>query len=171
MNERTALRNTVDLLTILESVGVTAWVQDGTLLGLIRENRLIPWDRDTDTGCLITSWKPEAQAALEGAGFTLTTLGTLEDGWQHRWARDDEKTDIFFYYAAGGMIWHAAYLQGAQYRFTYEPFELERYRVLGVPLWVPSPPEAFLETKYGRDWRAPRKQWHYAKDPKNATRS
>jgi hypothetical protein len=171
MNPTVALRNTVDLLTILESVGVPAWVQDGTLLGLVRDGRLIPWDHDTDTGCMIADWKPEARDALEAAGFALRTLGEPDNGWQHRWSRGGEKTDIFFHYPHDGGQWHAAYMSKAQYRFNYPRLSFERLRVLDRDVLIPSPPESFLETKYGADWRKPRRKWHFARDPVNGQRA
>jgi hypothetical protein len=173
MNASRALDNVTLLVTALESVGVRAWLQDGTLLGLVRDGRLIPWDHDTDTGCLITDWTPDAQVALERAGFTLArALGRPEDGWQHRWVRAGEKTDIFFHYVSGSEQWHAAYEAGSvQWRFSYPLLELERARVLDRDVWLPSPPEAFLERKYGPDWRTPRRQWHFARDPLNGERA
>jgi hypothetical protein len=150
---------------------VTGWLQDGTLLGLVRDGALIPWDRDTDTGVLIQDWTPEAHAALEAAGFTLKdTLGRPEDGLQHRWTRDGEKTDIFFHYEDGDRQWHAAYHHGRQYRYAYPLFALEPYEVNGVMVMAPSPPEAFLRTKYGADWRVPKRDWHFATSPLNSER-
>ena len=172
MNRATALRNVTDLLTTLQKVGVQAWLQDGTLLGLVRDHELIPWDHDTDTGCLITDWTPEAHTALEAAGFKLKAeLGTRENGWQHRWVRDREKTDIFFHYLDGNTQWHAAYVGGTiQYRYTYPRLALEPFEVLGQTVMAPSPPEAFLETKYGPDWRTPTARWHFATSPLNGQR-
>jgi len=171
MNREIALRNVTSLLQTLERVGVTAWIQDGTLLGLTRDGTLIPWDHDTDTGCFITDWTPAAHAALQAEGFTLRgTLGHPENGWQHRWARDGEKTDIFFHYLDGRRQWHAAYHAGRQYRYAYDRFPLERFEAGGVSVWVPSPPEAFLLTKYGEDWRKPKRAWHFATSPANARR-
>jgi lipopolysaccharide cholinephosphotransferase len=151
---------------------VTGWVQDGTLLGLIRDDALIPWDHDTDTGVLITDWRPEAEAALHAAGFRLTgALGAPENGLQHRWKRAGEKTDIFFHYLDGRAQWHAAYEHSRQWRYYYPRFGLEAYRTpLGV-VRVPSPPESFLEAKYGADWRTPKRRWHFARDPKNGRRA
>jgi hypothetical protein len=172
MNAQRALKNVTDLLTTLERVGVRAWLQDGTLLGLVRDGRLIPWDHDTDTGCLINDWTSEAHEALERAGFTLAkALGTPENGLQHRWVRDGEKTDIFFHYVTGSEQWHAAYEAGsAQWRYTYPLLEFERMTVLGERVWAPSPPELFLAQKYGPDWRTPKQRWHFARDPMNGSK-
>ena len=43
-----ALRMLHVVTTELESVSIPYWLEGGTLLGVIRENRLLPWDNDMD---------------------------------------------------------------------------------------------------------------------------
>ena len=171
INNEIALTNVRDILNILADHGTTAWAQDGTLLGLVRDGCVIPWDHDTDTGCFATDWTGLATPALEAAGFHLDlTLGTPEDGWQHRWSRDGVKTDIFFYYTnPDTTIWHAAYLQLThQYRFTYDRFDLAPLDTSVGPMLAPAPPEVFLETKYGPTWQTPTRAWNFATSPLNS---
>ena len=169
------MRNTLDILTLLHSTGAKAWVQDGTLLGLVRDGTVIPWDHDTDTGMFADAWTDDAHAALTAAGFSLAkALGSRQNGWQHRWTRYGIKTDIFFYYRnSDGSVWHAAYVSNVQqYRFTYErEFDVAPLVTKHGAFMAPSPPEAFLVTKYGADWRVPRRRWHFARDPLNASKS
>jgi hypothetical protein len=170
INNAVALRNVHDLLSILNSAGITSWVQDGTLLGLIRDGRVIPWDHDTDIGCFASGWKDAVIPELEAAGFRLdATLGERDNGWQHRWTRENVKTDIFFYYTNADLtIWHAAYMQRTkQYRFQYNLFGLAPIQTSAGPMMAPDPPEIFLETKYGSSWRTPTNRWHFATSPKN----
>lgn len=170
INNDIALRNVYDLLQVLDSLQITAWVQDGTLLGLVREGRTIGWDRDTDVGAYAAHWSNKAHLALEAAGFSLKgTIGTTTNGWQHRWMRDGIKTDIFFYYRnPDNTIWHAAYLRDeVQYRFTYPAFGLATLHTSAGPMLAPDPPEQFLEIKYGPDWRTPVRRWHFATSPFN----
>lgn len=173
INNDIALKNVYDMLWLLTSNGSICWVQDGTLLGLIRDGRTIRWDRDTDIGLYHSTWKPENRFLLEQAGFTLKDeLGTPDNGLQHRWVRAGVKTDIFFYYTnEDGDFWHAAYLRNViQYRFMYKPFMLTRIETSVGAMPAPDPPEAFLEAKYGPDWRTPKRQWHFAASPVNGAR-
>lgn len=39
-----------DSLDIFEKYGIKYWIDDGTLLGIIRDGDLIPWDHDVDVG-------------------------------------------------------------------------------------------------------------------------
>jgi hypothetical protein len=165
-----ALENVRDMLNTLTEHGVRCWVQDGTLLGLVRDGRVIPWDHDTDVGAFMSDWTPAAKKALVFSGWTLKgTLGTPDNGLQHRWSRDGIKTDIFFYYTrADGKVWHAAYVSNIkQYRFTYDPFPTKPIETSAGLMLAPDPPEKFLVTKYGSDWRVPKRRWHFARDPKN----
>lgn len=36
----------------IEALKIDYWVTDGTLLGIIRKNRILPWDSDVDLGVL-----------------------------------------------------------------------------------------------------------------------
>lgn len=168
-----ALANVRDILDILQQHNIQGWVQDGTLLGLVRDGHVMRWDHDADTGCFYCDWNDKAEKSLIAAGFECSAkLGTPENGWQHRWIRNRVKVDIFFYYTdADTRIWHAAYLGGKiQYRFYYQRFNLCSIETSTGTLMAPLPPERFLEIKYGEDWRVPKRRWHFANDPKNGVR-
>src|SRR5690606_20464286 len=47
----------------LETAGVTYWLDHGTLLGIVREQRLLPWDTDMDITVPATSL-PQLHAAM-----------------------------------------------------------------------------------------------------------
>jgi phosphorylcholine metabolism protein LicD len=39
-----------ETLDIFDQMGITYWIDDGSLLGIIRDGTLIPWDHDVDIG-------------------------------------------------------------------------------------------------------------------------
>jgi phosphorylcholine metabolism protein LicD len=47
-NEIIALKMLKDVTTLLEEHKISYWLEGGTLLGIVRENRLLPWDNDMD---------------------------------------------------------------------------------------------------------------------------
>ena len=52
MKMESTLFRVVDILNIHK---ISYWVTDGTLLGIVREDRILPWDSDID----IAVWKSE----------------------------------------------------------------------------------------------------------------
>ena len=43
-------QNFVEIIKLLNNENISYWVSNGTLLGLIRDKKLIPWDHDIDIG-------------------------------------------------------------------------------------------------------------------------
>ena len=41
----------IEVLDIAEKAGIQCWVGYGALLGLVREDRLLPWNNDVELGC------------------------------------------------------------------------------------------------------------------------
>jgi hypothetical protein len=160
-----------DAVRALARVGVTAWIQDGTLLGAVREGRPIEWDADLDLGVMSRDWNPRATASLKAAGF-INTRNFNQPGsdYHQHWMRDGVKFDIFHYYTRpDGRVWHG--LRNRNSRFVYErEFDIAPVLLSGIPFPAPDPPEAFLVTKYGPDWRTPKRQWNCARDPANTER-
>ncbi len=47
-NGRIALKMLEDIHSVLNKNHIEFWLESGTLLGVVRENRLLPWDNDID---------------------------------------------------------------------------------------------------------------------------
>ena len=57
--------------SLLESLGVAYFLCDGTILGIVRDNRLIPHDNDIDV-CVVGGIDvPRVKAAFAARGFTV----------------------------------------------------------------------------------------------------
>lgn len=172
IDQAVAARNVHDILDTLRCFNVPAWIQDGSLLGLVRDGDFLRWDHDADTGCFYKDWNYLAEEALQAKGFEcVKKLGSEDNGWQHRWSRNGVKVDIFFYYDdPDGRIWHAAYLgEKVQYRYHYQRFGIAPIQTPRGTYMAPDPPEYFLGTKYG-DWKIVKRKWHFANGPINHTR-
>ncbi len=51
-NLKIAQKMLEDVTTVLEKHNIRYWIDFGTLLGIVRENRLLPWDDDLDISIL-----------------------------------------------------------------------------------------------------------------------
>lgn len=164
---RANLSNAYDCLV---SAGVTAFLVDGTLLGAVREGQFLAHDRDIDLGVFEETYTPRAVAAFRRAGFTVhRQYGTRAVGYEISFRRHDVKVDVFLYYLADGFRFHAAWpKRKPPIRYAYVPFELKPIAFCGRDYMAPSPPEDFLERKYGADWRIPVTEWDWRWGPKNA---
>ncbi len=83
-------------IDILEALKIDYWVTDGTLLGIVRENRILPWDSDIDLGV----WKSEISSSeivetLKAHGFNYIEVLPVTDSLRFR--IDDVQLDINMY--------------------------------------------------------------------------
>lgn len=63
-NQAIAERMLKNVAEILNSCNIDYWLEGGTLLGIRRENRLLPWDNDIDISMMIDQ-KPKLDAFYE----------------------------------------------------------------------------------------------------------
>ncbi len=58
-NEKELVKHLKEVKNVLDSCSIPFWLEDGTLLGAVRDGRMIPWDRDIDLGAFATSFQNE----------------------------------------------------------------------------------------------------------------
>lgn len=169
MNAPEAAAALARILAIYHTAGMRAWIQDGTLLGAVRDGHIIPWDTDTDVGVYSWEWTPAIHQTILKAGFREEAAwNTRERDFHQKYSWNGILIDVFHYYrASDGTIYHG--LRGGRTRFHYPTeFEFAPIELNGVELNAPFPPEQFVRTKYGLEWRMPRKRWNCSRDPRNA---
>jgi hypothetical protein len=168
-NHEDGLRAIGEAVGVLKSQGIDVWIQDGTLLGAVRDNKIIEWDHDLDLGVYSWQWTSDCHNALINNGFTLkSSFNRPESDYQQHWVKYGVKFDIFHYYKEqDGRIWHG--MKGGRFRFYYpREFHLAPVSLMGKEFPAPYPPQDFLKTKYGNDWRTPKKKWLAGSGPKNS---
>ena len=173
MNGEIALFNLICLTNILEKNNVIHWITDGTLLGAIREKNFIGHDTDTDIGVLYSSFNKDSYDSILAEGFELKhVFGYHEDCLEMSFTRDGVKTDLFFFYKEGQKIRHSAFsnitkLGYNRVDYHYDEFDVKKRDFLGHFFYMPEDPLKFIVTKYGKDWKTPKKEWHWATSPLN----
>ena len=154
---------------IMDELGVTFFLRQGTCLGAIRDNAILAWDDDIDIGSIIglnglTKDSMDATVERVVTAFTARGFSTrLEQTSSYLYVlllKSSVRIDWECFYVIDGTITH-----WPPKRFPVELFtELKVIDFLGQKHHVPNPPEDYLATKYGPEWRTPKKSGSYEKD-------
>jgi hypothetical protein len=141
-----------ELSTEFEKAGLEAFLISGTLLGYLREGKLISWDKDIDVGVFADAHEvAEIERVFDQAeSFSVRRL----DFHSNRLRVDHANrvmVDIFPHFPGpDGLIWH----DGATTRWWNSPFGLKEIEFLGKRMYIPDNPERYLDENYG-NWRVP----------------
>lgn len=181
-NMLVAERMLENIAKIFNSCNIEYWIEGGTLLGIRRENRLLPWDNDIDFSVKSTqNDKLESFIiALKKAGYRVKTrhfdvsndffkAGTL------RMIKIREKrffgllkgkvcADIFIKYPIEDKhYWEIAKKTKFVPTKFYENFNTLSFR--GFDYSTPELTDEYLTYRYG-NWQTPVKDWNTATDDK-----
>jgi phosphorylcholine metabolism protein LicD len=55
-DEAALVSNLRDVKAVFDAAGIVFWLDYGTLLGVVREKRILPWETDIDLGILSENW-------------------------------------------------------------------------------------------------------------------
>jgi len=154
---------------IMDELGVVFFLRQGTCLGAVRDNAILAWDDDIDIGSIIglhglTTDSVNGVVDRVVATFTERGFSTkVEQTSNFTYVlllKSEVKIDWECFHISNGTILH-----WPPKRFPIELFtELKEIDFLGQKHHVPNPPEDYLATKYGPDWRTPKRSGSYEKD-------
>lgn len=130
------------------------YVDAGTLLGIWRDNRLIPHDTDLDFACVADRDRP---AALDLPGFRL--IRTQHHGvypMQTAFEKNGVIVDIYYFWRDSE---HDVAVNHSDVGIMRVPldmvFPLVRSRFAGATVNLPLRTDEYLCWRYGPDWRTP----------------
>ncbi|MBM4402827.1 MAG: LicD family protein [Candidatus Cloacimonetes bacterium] len=177
-----ALKLLADITAILEAHHIPYVVDAGTLLGIVRENRLLPWDTDMDLSITANYasqlmklrwiiWKAGYRAKIK---YYKRDLGLFKKGMPRLMRISCRK--FFFFKDVNLMDIFIKYLVDDEYcwvhtndnptlkfypRHFYE--EMTSYEFNGKSYSFPSDYIGYLTYHYG-DWQTVKKQWNSLHD-------
>ena len=149
---------------IFDSHGVVFFLRQGTCLGAVRDQALIPWDDDLDLGSIIGLHgfsEDDISPVVEAFRSNGCYVEVIRDGLYTsvKIMKYRIRIDWQCYRIVKGTIAHYPGVPFPVSLFT----KLEEVEFNGGTYSVPSPPEDYLVFKYGPDWVTP-KQAGYEKD-------
>ncbi|MDM7947760.1 MAG: hypothetical protein QUV20_15645 [Oceanibaculum nanhaiense] len=168
--EASALALFARCFDMLHESGIPYFADHSLLLGIMRENGLIPWARELDL-CIMEEDVPALREVLraQGAAFDFEEIGYRNS--TECWARGEAR---MFKAAAAEIDIHVKHRvadsDGEWRVWCVGPYLLQagarHYAAAswqdfnGVPVRCPADPEAYLEAMYG-SWRVKVKNWSY----------
>jgi phosphorylcholine metabolism protein LicD len=173
ITQLTRIQLLFSVVDILEQCKVPYCLVEGTLLGLMRENGFIQWDKDIDIGVRHEDLIPKMTEleSLFRRNFSIDLLG-----FPYSYPRE------FHLHAQGYQIDIINYDLGVykdapvrfnvihdQYASSYHAKDLfdeyKPFKFCGRTLYLPRDPERYLIETYGHEWRTPLKPGEYIAYP------
>lgn len=145
----------------LQALGVPFFLTFGTLLGVIRDGRLLDHDKDMDIGLFFDVPRKKLLDDLKPFGFLPdSNLGTVQDDdplFNYSVAKKDNNIaiDFFFFKEEGDKLVTGIDFPNCPLRWAFPRFDLSKRTWLGKTWFVPNPPGTFLESVYGKTWTIP----------------
>ena len=181
-NMAVAERMLENIAVIFNSCNIEYWIEGGTLLGIRRENRLLPWDNDIDFSVKSTQTDKLSDfiKTLQQAGYRVKTRNFTETNSYFkksdlRMIKIREKSffgllkgkvcaDIFIKYPIGeNHYWEIASKTKFVPSTFYEKFTTINFKGFGFS--IPLLTDDYLTYRYG-NWKTQIKDWNTATDDK-----
>ena len=172
-----------DVCTILHQEKVDYVLEAGTLLGIVRENRLLPWDNDLDLTVtdrfgdklLKIRWKFWLKGYRTRIRKYKKKTGPFEKGeirilkiqtTKFLWFKDKSLMDIFIKRAIGDKYFWTVSDKKPVLKSTPRQFydQQTRYEFKNYEYLVPRDYYGYLAYHYGENWRTPIKEWNFRTD-------
>ena len=136
---------------------IKIFLSSGTLLGIVRDGDLLPYDKDMDLGVDWNVSKELVEKTLTEAGFRIENTSTEDKKWLITSA-DRElgvTIDIFFYKKLPDKTVYGFHGEPYPILWEFPHFELSTIEFNGDKWLIPSPYEMYCRTAYGEDWTIP----------------
>lgn len=172
----------IEICKVLEKQGIPYVLEGGTLLGIVRENRLLPWDNDLDITITDEYLKKllKAKKYLWLAGYRTRIrfhnrdIGPFKTGQvrlikistrKFFFIKGIKLLDIFIKTKESGKYFWVVGIKNPVLKSVdshyYENFSTINFNE--NKLSIPYDWDAYLTYRYG-DWKTPVKEWNFKKD-------
>lgn len=159
--DQLAARALSDIRQHLDESNIPFFLISGTLLGCIREHKLLAHDKDIDIGVWETHTVGELHAILRKSGCFYILPNNNKQLLVIRHV-NGTTIDIFIHYREANDYWHA----GGKSKWHNTPFELVYQDFLGSQYLIPKNYDLYLTENYG-NWHTPKPIFDSALDTPN----
>lgn len=150
----------------------------GTLLGIIRENKILEHDLDIDIGVYHEKHiYKKVRSILSNAGFKIVYEYMIDNTIVEEsyvfydikidinyYFNDEDKSKCYLFYRIPEKKYNGDVLDAVE--LVCDRINIFKgYDFNGVLINVPENPEHLLEQRYGPNWKVPDKNWVYWKGP------
>lgn len=169
-----------EITLIFEQQNVAYWLEGGTLLGIRRENRLLPWDNDIDISIhdtetakinsLIKNLKQEGYRIrlrhfeVSSSEFNKGALRMIKIRKRRFFGllKGNVCLDVFIKYTNDeNTYWEIDNKKKSVPKHFYTNFKTISFQNKSYP--IPSKTDEYLSYRYG-DWQTPVKEWNTSTD-------
>jgi hypothetical protein len=157
------------------AIAPQAWLYSGTLLGCIRDGRILPWDRDIDLGFPCEAMTDDLLDRFRAAGFSVEKTYVYARPSYREYIPEAmgrygkvvirKVAKIEFYCFARGKDGRLYYGQGRPQLFVIDHHLVYPQRQVPFYDFTVNVPERFEENlvyMYGADWRVPKRHWAHS---------
>jgi tetratricopeptide (TPR) repeat protein len=157
-----AERALLDLNKVFKDAGIEMFLVSGTLLGCMRERRLLGHDKDIDVGIWEDVAHDRLTAAVKSSGLFNFIASRCADIVRLRHV-NGIPLDVFYHHREVGTCWHG----GVKMRWHNTPFTLAEVEFLGDSFKVPLDYRQYFIENYGDDWEVSKPDFDSAFDTPN----
>ncbi|AHG84819.1 Cps7C [Bibersteinia trehalosi USDA-ARS-USMARC-189] len=150
-----------DLKFVMAQQSIPFFLISGTLLGCIREGKLLGHDKDIDVG-VWDDYDYEQLATLLGQSGYFYIVPTRTKHLVMLRHLNGIVIDVFIHYREENDYWHA----GVKIKWHNSAFELAEKEFLGNNYLIPKDYDRYLTENYG-DWKTPKVDFDSAFDTPN----
>ncbi|HGY0991205.1 TPA: tetratricopeptide repeat protein [Aeromonas salmonicida subsp. pectinolytica] len=153
----------LEIKHLLDKNKIEFFLVSGTLLGCVREGRILSHDKDVDIGV----WDDLSRDVLISA-FRTSGLFYLQASRSEHVIRvkhvNGTAIDVFIHYRQPNDYWHG----GVKLKWSNTPFIIIPHPFLGAVFNIPKNYDLYLKENYG-NWRIPIKKYDSSIDTSNST--
>ena len=162
-SSKLASKALLDFKEIFDRNEIEFFLVSGTLLGCVRDGKILPHDKDLDVGIWETAPLDLVKTIIRTSGCFEIMPKKTDDQIKIKHL-NGSFIDIFVHYVEKNYTWHAT----SKIKWVNSIFSLKKHGFLKSSFLIPNNYEQYLIENYGNDWETPKKDFDSTFDTPNS---